>query len=814
MRTGRAIAAIAVAAMFLAIAGSAAASDEWDEETQTTSQGKWWITECEDELTSPYYDSIPYCEVAPMLREFEVTSERVKVEVMGESTEGRDLFLVTVADPDTLEDLESQQAFRELMVDDPNEALEMLDDSDDEWDDDDEDDDDWDVDDVKLPFYLHASIHGDEYPGVDASLELIETLAYSEDDEVLELLDNMILLVNVVANPDGRVHGIRYNGNGFDLNRDFVTLSQPETQATVEIFRDWLPTVVLDLHGFVYPYLIEPTTPPHNPSYEYDLYIKWAFPEAQAMEEKLFEMTGWPALIPFRDWDEGWDDWPPIFTPMYAMYHGSYGHTLETLYRDARGVEAHYWTVWGALEFALENKDAMLRDQIEFLRRGFEGLPQEPIPEEILEETPYEQYDFVIDFPEAYIIPRLEPWQQNPHHTAFLIDFLLYNGVEVEKANKGFTVGDDWYPKGTYIVWSQQSRRSLAHTLLADGWDISYDPGLDMYDISAWSQPLLWGVTRDVIWDPFDVKTSKVTHAKPVKGSVARKPIAAFAYLPTSNDAIRATNDLLERGVPLLRSTEPFSSGEVSFGTGTFILPTTVPKAKHLAKEIASRYGLKVYGLSSMPEAVAGLEMPDIAVHGDAGLRFVLRDLGFSYDVVTTSDLNGGIDLSMYDVFVHNGWWPLRWWLSDNGREAIISFVEDGGNYLGIGRSGADLAVDLGLSDVGFDRGGRRDNGIVRITYETEDLIAAQYPADGHAFVFGPVWFTSYGSEVEVSASFKPGEFFVGGWWPGWEASADYPVVLWHEYDDAYIVLMGIEPTFRAHPMHTYRLVANALYLS
>ena len=35
-------------------------------------------------------------------------------------------------------------------------------------------------------------------------------------------------------------------------------------------------------------------------------------------------------IIPFRDFAPGdWDDWPPIFTPMYAMYHGAIGHTVE-----------------------------------------------------------------------------------------------------------------------------------------------------------------------------------------------------------------------------------------------------------------------------------------------------------------------------------------------------------------------------------------------------------------------------------------------------------------------------------------------------
>ncbi|PAF12329.1 hypothetical protein CHH61_25075, partial [Shouchella clausii] len=77
--------------------------------------------------------------------------------------------------------------------------------------------------------------------------------------------------------PDGRVDATRFNGEGIDLNRDFITQSQPETQETVSLIKEWNPMVFLDTHGYVKNYapnkqgLIEPCTPPYNPNYEYDL---------------------------------------------------------------------------------------------------------------------------------------------------------------------------------------------------------------------------------------------------------------------------------------------------------------------------------------------------------------------------------------------------------------------------------------------------------------------------------------------------------------------------------------------------------------
>jgi len=135
-------------------------------------------------------------------------------------------------------------------------------------------------------------------------MRLIETLAYGDTPEVQAILENTILLFNVVQNPDGRVAGTRSNSNGIDINRDFMTQSQPETRATVKILTEWNPMITLDLHGFVNPMLIEPCTPPHNPNYEYDLYLQWALYQAYAMEAELEHQLGAdyvPARIPYRD---------------------------------------------------------------------------------------------------------------------------------------------------------------------------------------------------------------------------------------------------------------------------------------------------------------------------------------------------------------------------------------------------------------------------------------------------------------------------------------------------------------------------------
>lgn len=108
----------------------------------------------EDENPSQYYDSILYAEIEAKLQEIQANSRRVKVDVIGQSVEGRDLFLVTVSEPRALGRLGVYQAIRKTMLTDPERAQELIDK----------------FGDFKVPVFINASIHGDEYPGVDAAI--------------------------------------------------------------------------------------------------------------------------------------------------------------------------------------------------------------------------------------------------------------------------------------------------------------------------------------------------------------------------------------------------------------------------------------------------------------------------------------------------------------------------------------------------------------------------------------------------------------------------------------------------------------------
>ena len=176
------------------------------------------------------------------------------------------------------------------------------------------------------------------------------------------------------------------------------------------------------------------------------------------------------------------------------------------------GVDAHYAVVWGALNYVVANKKEMVRDQIEVFRRGFLDLPQQLIPDYLLAETPWDQYNemTIQEFPAAYVIPAGPPYQLSKHQAARLVDFLLFNDVQVESAKKSFWMNGERYPKGTYVVWMNQPKRGMANTILDAGHDLSYIEGLYFYSPpSVWSHPYLWGAYRAVMDEQIPIKNQE-----------------------------------------------------------------------------------------------------------------------------------------------------------------------------------------------------------------------------------------------------------------------------------------------------------------
>jgi hypothetical protein len=110
--------------------------------------------------------------------------------------------------------------------------------------------------------YLQANIPAGEVEGKEAAQMLLRDLTVGP---LAPLLDSLVLLVVPIYNVDGNearapgdtnrpgqngpaLVGRRANGQGLDLNRDYVKLDAPETRGAAALLLEWNPHLFVDLH--------------------------------------------------------------------------------------------------------------------------------------------------------------------------------------------------------------------------------------------------------------------------------------------------------------------------------------------------------------------------------------------------------------------------------------------------------------------------------------------------------------------------------------------------------------------------------------
>lgn len=241
---------------------------------------------------------IPYGAIKCTLEQFQAEAQaagiptRMSYEVIGRSVLGRDIYGVVVnalETPEQRRDYQRWLEIRSMMLTDPAGAQALLASYGGE---------------VKIPIFIQASIHGNEFEGTDAMMQVIRDLVttpYGTNEAVDAVLDHAIVVVIPTINPDGRVAGTRANANGFDMNRDLLVQSQPEMHASIAYQLRWLAPVALDMHGYYNPTLVDGLTKPHNPGIEYDKFLYWNQRRLDANEAAL-EAIGRPIQRPVNDW--------------------------------------------------------------------------------------------------------------------------------------------------------------------------------------------------------------------------------------------------------------------------------------------------------------------------------------------------------------------------------------------------------------------------------------------------------------------------------------------------------------------------------
>jgi zinc carboxypeptidase len=347
--------------------------------------------------------------------------------------------------------------------------------------------------------WIASNVHGDEESGTDATLRVLYDLASRTDCAATRILDNALVVLLPMQNPDGRETNSRRNAYGFDLNRDWFARTQPETDGKVELLRRFPPVLFIDAHemgagGYFFPPNADPIY--HEITDESVDWINNTYGAAMAAE---FNRQN----IPFFNRD------------IYDLFYMGYGDTVPstgfisagmTFEKSAfdpitRRTREQYITQWISLSAAAADKDSILTDWAGAWRRAYrQGVRGKLEPNEIVNRS-NELTNQVPNRPVRHYFLRADDPDKQREVQALVrrlqrMDVVVYELTEPlavpDYRAYGRAPEQVMLPAGTYWIPMAQMQKHWVQAMLHED---TYTPFPYFYDVTAWSQPLLFNVS-------------------------------------------------------------------------------------------------------------------------------------------------------------------------------------------------------------------------------------------------------------------------------------------------------------------------------
>jgi hypothetical protein len=670
----------------------------------------------------------PYAGVREYSRALDAASDRVEYRPYGQTNEGRELFQLVIATPENLRRMDGILAANAELARgaSPERARQIA------------------ADNPAVVFFSYG-VHGNESSSSEAAMWTAWDLARGAA-EVRGVLESVVVIIDPVANPDGRdryvswynsVRGVRpdpdpqarehrepwpggrFNHYMFDLNRDWSWGTQAETKARLATWWRWNPQVHVDFHEMYYnsSYFFFPAAAPINPIYSAHV-LEWG-KRFGAANARAFDARGWAYYTgeAFDLFYPGYgDSWPSLTGAVGMTYeqagHGSAGQAIvredgDTLTLHDRA-QHHRTSGQATLRTAAEGKARLLTEYAEAARTAGVG-----------------EQDFLLV--PGTDVSRVEA----------LVAHLRRQGVEVERAGSGFSARTTAYPgfaarsafpAGTYRVRARQPLGRLAITLLQPETKLEAEYS---YDVSAWSLPYAYGVAAYRLapgWGGGGWTSVPAPAAAPADRPA---PAPAYGYLVAPGEgASAALLRFLEGGGRARVLVKPSTFGGRRWPAGTWFIPTRgndslqvrATRAGLGAHAASVATGLSEEGIDLGSENVVPVKQPRVAVVSGQGVSatsfgamwfYLEQELGLRFDVVQGSDL-GSIDLSEYDVIVLPDASPAA---TRGADEALKTWINRGGRMVAIA-GGAGIVA--GMAEIKM-REGSRDTSRARLLAGREE---------------------------------------------------------------------------------------------
>ncbi|MGV3617820.1 MAG: M14 family metallopeptidase [Fimbriimonas sp.] len=722
--------------------------------------------------------------------------------------------------------------------------------------------------------WINECIHGNEPASFESAMPLLYNLAASKGKSIEGMLNEVVVVVNPVYNPDGHerfavwynsiavgaatpqayeqsepgvIHG-RSNHYRFDMNRDRISFSQDETRQEVAEFLKWNPQVYVDQHGQVDTYFFPPNPMSVNANVDRARLNKWTEVIGRTTA-KAFDARGYLYYI-----KDQFDLYYPGYLDSHVSLAGAIGMTHETdggkqlakLRNDGtvltfrQGIDKHFTAALAVIRATAENRKELVGSYASYKKKWMTGEA-------------------------AGKFRRVVLTSDDPRPLQRLKAQLARTGVRASYATKAFTQGDAhdyWsdkvgsqaFPAGSLIVDIAQSQGPIAKSLLEPGSDFEPEflksqrekkltapegeeypgpEGHEFYDLTGWSLP--YAHNLKAWWCESAPVVETATEIAVASQRVPMPSPVGYAMRYTDQEDALAAMEALQAGVRGLATNRPMRVGNVSLPRGSFLFLAERNEEgwdEKLRKAAAARGATLVALPSAYPEEgrvgpgsdySRALRAPKVGVAfgatgslAQAGATWYLFDREFRLPFTPLSDnaLNG--DLSDYTAIIV----PYGARATASGK--LREWVQAGGNLIvlenmgwAVGSSGF---VEL---EAQKEETPSLPGSLFRAALDPRSALSYGYaaPAEGKIELAVPIAGDSFyrtrkqgGSVVTISPD--PKSQLLSGWTFGEDSEKALAGTVWLQdvpVGQGHAILFTQDPTARAMWPGLNKMLLNAI---
>lgn len=486
--------------------------------------------------------------------------------------------------------------------------------------------------------WINYGVHGAESSGMDAAIPALYHFAAAQGAEIEQTLDDAVILMTAVFNPDGhsrRVNHVemfagsarvtnpaheqhnlwtqaRVNHYWFDLNRQWLLQTQPESQAWLTQWHRWKPQVSADFHemGTESTYYFHPGEPlrrnPLIPERARDLTIGIAQRHIEFLDSEGRLYTS----------EEGFDNFYVGKGSTYPQVNGSLGILFEIgaarggLIEAERGLVSHsdnvrtqFRTTLTTVQGALDQRDEIAAYQRQFFADALAAASA--------------------DNTAGYVIAA----DGDPVRLNYFLDLLERHDIRFYEAARDIRAGGrNFAPGEAFIVPLEQPQYTMIRSMFDRPTEFAENV---FYDVSGWTMPLAYDLDYAELSNIPRGMMGEEAQSQPL--AQPAPPVSSYGYIVRWSDyyAPRALYRLLDADVRVRVATQAVTihthQGLMDFTPGTVFIPfmgqEISREAIHeMVSDIAAEDGVPVF--SALSGSTPG-NTPDL---GDgAGFRSVDR---------------------------------------------------------------------------------------------------------------------------------------------------------------------------------------------